>query len=210
MFRAMDVIKPSDVKRLAQSMTAGKLKKAGIGRLHIRNVFIPVFKKFVTLEGHYVFFVYEKQKTGLFSKAVWRVLIYSLGGEGLLAVPKESVFFEKPAPTATERMLLKIKKLKYQLREENRYDRNHKLFYEKMELIRNFAVTTSQMVCSEDVVFHHLRWTNTDPWCPEKFTIRVEYEPMCWLRYNPVELKAPDGRLFYPDRPPLYGHHIDE
>lgn len=210
MLSAMDVITKDDVQELFESFSPGKIKKVRVGKLRIDNVFYPRLKDsgLPEHEGKYAFYAIEKHSLSFFWVS-YRIFIWPLGSHTVYAVEVGSVIFETPDKDTRVSVLLKEQPLNKLLFKTEEYGREHECIIEKMCLHREFALEKKKITCTKDHLSYHYRWTNPDGWVREHFEIAREYEPMHFLRNEPVVLRG-GVELTYPRRPDLWGHHIDE
>ena len=212
MLSGKKTITADDVRTVFQSYSSGKIKRTKVGRLSV-NEFISSEIDFSLAkhEGRFVFFALEKVKESLFSKAKYRVFIWPLGFNVIIAVPHESVSFEKPAKGyANEIMFLKTHGNKHELYTHHCYDRDHTLIYENTHLYRAFNIENKKATCVKDYAVHRYRWTNPDVWVQEQFSIIRYYKPLFFLRHDPEKIPRNSVQLSYPTKPALCGHEIHE
>ena len=212
MLSGKKTITTDDVRTVFQSYSSGKIKRTKVGRLSV-NEFISSEIDFSLAkhEGRFVFFALEKVKESLFSKAKYRVFIWPLGFNVIIAVPHESVSFEKPAKGyANEIMFLKTHGNKHELYTHHCYDRDHTLIYENTHLYRAFNIENKKATCVKDYAVHRYRWTNPDVWVQEQFSIIRYYKPLFFLRHDPEKIPRNSVQLSYPTKPALCGHEIHE
>lgn len=210
--RSMEKFTGDDVRSFMQGFSTGKIKKAKAGKLSITNTSYSALSELglAKHEGHYVFFALEKQKPSFFSKASYRVFLWSPNFEAVFALPVGSVSFETPMQNATETMFLMQKGQEHALCKQSYGGQEHVCFFKKMELYREFAVEEAKMTCTKDFAVHYFRWTKPDPWVREHFRITENEEPMFYLRHDAREIPGWSVQLSYPSRPPLFGWEIDE
>ena len=199
---------------LAQTITAKEVKtlfkcfcrckKVRIGRMLGKNNLDDLSDFW----GTYVF--YAKERKSLFSIRPRRIMFCPLDLNLLYIVPAKAVRFKKPERCASEAVTLKEEQLEKTVHKEHRYDRDHECILESIECCRDFSVSKTKITCTDDVLVYHFRWTNTDMWVRSKFRKTEKLEPMFFETREP-EIKLYWGvQISYPDRPPLWGHYIDE
>ena len=198
----------NDVKDVLKTFSSGKIKNAKVGRLHVEEFISPeidftLFKH----DRHIVFYALEKVKESLFSKAKYRVFIWPIGFDEVIAVSPGSVSFEAPIKGYSKEIIfLKRHGNEHEVCKLYCYNREHLCIFEKSDLYRKFAIDKKKVTCIKDYAIHHYHWTNPDGWVPEHFHIETSYEPLFFLRNDPEEIPSGSVKLSYPSRPALYGH----
>ena len=212
MLSGKKTITTDDVRTVFQSYSSGKIKRTKVGRLSVNEFISPEIDFSIAKhERRFVFYALEKTKESLFSKAKYRVFIWPLGFNVIIAVPHESVSFEKPAKGyANEIMFLKTHGNKHELYTHHCYDRDHTLIYENTHLYRAFNIENKKATCVKDYAVHRYRWTNPDVWVQEQFSIIRYYKPLFFLRHDPEKIPRNSVQLSYPTKPALCGHEIHE
>ena len=212
---SMETITKDDIKGIFKRLTTGKIKKVGVGKLHIENVYFPKFKGsgIEAYEGLYVFFATEKRRVpyfSIFDRSEYRTFVWPIGSNNVFALPEKSVRFKAPEKDIREMILLKEEGSEHPVREVEEYGRKHLCYLKKIQLWREFAIEKEKIVCTKDRVVQHFRWSAPDRWVRENFTISDDKPPMFFLRNEFEEPSSYGLRISYPRRPDLLGHDIDE
>jgi len=212
-FAAMETITAKDVQAVIKKFSSGIVKTPKVGKLAICNRFIPEIKasasELLSQEGSCVFYAVDKFPKGLFSKKHIRIFIWAPLTDKLYVVPVQAVSFEKPAQKATEEFFIKETGSEHPHHKETFGGKEHKCFYEKIELYRKFSITEEEINAVQDILHHHFRWADPDPWVQEHFYVEDCQEPMFYLRNEIEEIPYYSVRVSYPSRHFL-GGEIDE
>ena len=215
------VLCTKDVKELFE--VHGNPKKVRVGLLlgtdklcftkilfsnYAENKNVPTFEEPEDLFGHFVFYAYEKKP--LFKKQERKVLISPLGLNTVFALPAKFVRFENPLSGGRqiETIVLGEQPVNEKLFTQNAYGKDHDCILEKMVMQRIFLISRNAVTCTHDVLVNHFKWTSPDPWVPTYFT-KKDCKEACFFVNHKPEIKKYYG-ISYPERPNLFGYHIEE
>lgn len=212
MLSGKKTITADDVRTVFQSYSSGKIKRTKVGRLSVNEFISPEIDFSIAKhEGRFVFFALEKTKESLFSKAQYRVFIWPLGFNVVIAVPYGSVSFEKPIKGySNEVIFLRTHGNKHEVCMHHCYDRDHSLIHENTHLYREFAIENKKATCIKDYAIYRYRWTNPDLWVQEQFSLKRCYEPWFFSKNDPEKIPYNSVQLSYPTKPALCEHEIHE